>query len=106
MSEGDVKPPSAPVVAEAHQVDTFHVPKAFYDCGVIQAPELARMGGVTPRRRAFGRSIHRDRILTRHPANARTTASTRTRNRILRTLKSTRSCTRSPSPTQKPSGAD
>jgi acetyl-CoA synthetase len=31
MSEGDVKPPSAPVVAEAHQVDTFHVPKAFYE---------------------------------------------------------------------------
>jgi acetyl-CoA synthetase len=30
MSEGDVKPQN-PVVAEAHQVDTFHVPKAFYE---------------------------------------------------------------------------
>ncbi|KAF1808828.1 acetate--CoA ligase [Eremomyces bilateralis CBS 781.70] len=28
MSEGDVKPP---VVGEAHDVDTFHVPKAFFD---------------------------------------------------------------------------
>ena len=30
MSEGDVKPQN-PVVAEAHQVDTFHVPKAFIE---------------------------------------------------------------------------
>lgn len=30
MSEGDVKPQN-PVVPEAHQVDTFHVPKAFYE---------------------------------------------------------------------------
>ena len=30
MSEGDVKPQN-PVVAEAHAVDTFHVPKAFYE---------------------------------------------------------------------------
>lgn len=30
MSEGNTKP-SAPVVAEAHQVDTFHVPKAFLE---------------------------------------------------------------------------
>jgi len=28
MSEGDVKPP---VVAEAHQVDTYHVPQAFFE---------------------------------------------------------------------------
>jgi acetyl-CoA synthetase len=31
MSEGDVKPTTAPVVAEAHEVDTFHVPKAFFE---------------------------------------------------------------------------
>jgi len=31
MSEGDVKPSSGPVVAEAHQVDTYHVPKAFLE---------------------------------------------------------------------------
>jgi acetyl-CoA synthetase len=30
MSEGNVKP-AAPVVAEAHDVDTFHVPKAFFE---------------------------------------------------------------------------
>ena len=30
MSEGDVKPAN-PVVAEAHDVDTYHVPKAFYE---------------------------------------------------------------------------
>lgn len=30
MSEGNVKP-QTPVVAEAHEVDTFHVPKAFYE---------------------------------------------------------------------------
>ncbi|KIW06323.1 acetyl-coenzyme A synthetase [Verruconis gallopava] len=31
MSEGDVQPPKAsPVVAEAHEVDTFHVPEAFF----------------------------------------------------------------------------
>jgi acetyl-CoA synthetase len=30
MSEGDVKP-AVPVVAESHEVDTFHVPKAFYE---------------------------------------------------------------------------
>lgn len=30
MSEGEVQPPKAPVVAEAHEVDTYHVPKAFY----------------------------------------------------------------------------
>jgi acetyl-CoA synthetase len=30
MSEGDVTPPRAPVVAEAHEVDTFHVPQAFH----------------------------------------------------------------------------
>lgn len=30
MSEGKVQPQN-PVVAEAHQVDTFHVPKAFYE---------------------------------------------------------------------------
>lgn len=28
MSDGNTKPP---VVAEAHDVDTFHVPKAFYE---------------------------------------------------------------------------
>ncbi|KAJ9264273.1 hypothetical protein DTO195F2_2433 [Paecilomyces variotii] len=31
MSEGDVMPPKPAVVLEAHDVDTFHVPKAFYD---------------------------------------------------------------------------
>jgi acetyl-CoA synthetase len=30
MSEGEVKP-AVPVVAEAHDVDTFHVPKAFFE---------------------------------------------------------------------------
>jgi len=28
MSEGDVKPA---VVAEAHEVDTYHVPQAFFE---------------------------------------------------------------------------
>lgn len=33
MSEGGVAPPkpSAPVVAEAHEVDTFHVPQVFFE---------------------------------------------------------------------------
>ncbi|KMK54829.1 acetyl-coenzyme A synthetase FacA [Aspergillus fumigatus Z5] len=31
MSDGDVKPPKPAVVLEAHDVDTFHVPKAFYE---------------------------------------------------------------------------
>ncbi|KAF2093175.1 acetate--CoA ligase [Rhizodiscina lignyota] len=30
MSEGDTQPPKQPVVTEAHEVDTFHVPKAFF----------------------------------------------------------------------------
>jgi len=31
MSDGNVAPPKAPVVAEAHEVDTYHVPKAFFE---------------------------------------------------------------------------
>ncbi|EAW10546.1 acetate--CoA ligase [Aspergillus clavatus NRRL 1] len=31
MSDGDVKPRKPAVVLEAHEVDTFHVPKAFYE---------------------------------------------------------------------------
>ncbi|KAF2839572.1 acetate--CoA ligase [Patellaria atrata CBS 101060] len=31
MSEGDVPPPKGSVVAEAHDVDTYHVPKAFLE---------------------------------------------------------------------------
>lgn len=31
MSEGDVQPPKSTVVPEAHEVDTFHVPKAFME---------------------------------------------------------------------------
>jgi acetyl-CoA synthetase len=31
MSEGDVAPPKGPAVPEAHEVDTFHVPKAFFE---------------------------------------------------------------------------
>lgn len=31
MSDGPVKPPKASVVPEAHEVDTFHVPKAFFE---------------------------------------------------------------------------
>lgn len=30
MSEGDVQPPKS-AVPEAHEVDTFHVPKAFFE---------------------------------------------------------------------------
>lgn len=30
MSEGDVKPPQ-PKVAEAHEVDTYHPPQAFFE---------------------------------------------------------------------------
>lgn len=30
MSEGGVKPPRAPVVAEAHEVDTYHIPESFF----------------------------------------------------------------------------
>jgi len=33
MSEGDTKPPKGPVVAEAHEVDTYHVPKKFLEKG-------------------------------------------------------------------------
>ena len=33
MSEGNIQPPKGPVVAEAHEVDTFHVPKAFWKKG-------------------------------------------------------------------------
>ncbi|KAF2993690.1 Acetyl-coenzyme A synthetase 2-like, mitochondrial [Curvularia kusanoi] len=42
MSEGDVKPQN-PVVAEAHQVDTFHVPKAFFDKHPHSKPHLANL---------------------------------------------------------------
>ncbi|KKZ68017.1 acetyl-coenzyme A synthetase [[Emmonsia] crescens] len=31
MSDGPISPPKAPVVIESHEVDTFHVPKAFVD---------------------------------------------------------------------------
>lgn len=33
MSEGSVAPPkpAVPVVAEAHEVDTYHVPKAYFE---------------------------------------------------------------------------
>ncbi|KAF9883062.1 acetyl-CoA synthetase [Aspergillus nanangensis] len=31
MSDGNVTPPKSSVVVEAHEVDTFHVPKAFYE---------------------------------------------------------------------------
>ncbi|KLJ05813.1 acetyl-coenzyme A synthetase [Blastomyces silverae] len=31
MSDGPITPPRAPVVAEAHEVDTFHVPAAFVE---------------------------------------------------------------------------
>lgn len=40
MSEGEVQPPKQPVVAEAHEVDTYHVPKAFYDKHPKQKPHL------------------------------------------------------------------
>jgi acetyl-CoA synthetase len=30
MSEGKIHPPTGPVVTEAHEVDTYHVPKAFW----------------------------------------------------------------------------
>jgi acetyl-CoA synthetase len=39
MSEGDVKPAN-PVVAEAHEVDTFHVPKVFFEKHPSQGPHL------------------------------------------------------------------
>jgi len=40
MSEGDVQPPKGPVVAEAHEVDTYHVPKAFHDKHPKSKPHL------------------------------------------------------------------
>lgn len=33
MSEGSEQPPKAPVVAEAHEVDTYHVPEPFFKKG-------------------------------------------------------------------------
>jgi len=40
MSDGDVKPPTGPVVPEAHEVDTYHVPKAFFDKHPDSKPHL------------------------------------------------------------------
>ncbi|KAG9579076.1 acetyl-coenzyme A synthetase-like protein 1, partial [Aureobasidium melanogenum] len=40
MSDGNVKPPTAPVVPEAHEVDTYHVPKAFFDKHPDEKPHL------------------------------------------------------------------
>lgn len=34
MSEGNTEPPKGPVVPEAHEVDTYHVPEAFYKCAI------------------------------------------------------------------------
>lgn len=31
MSEGSVMPPKPAVVPEAHEVDTYHVPKVFHE---------------------------------------------------------------------------
>ncbi|KAJ9645922.1 acetyl-coenzyme A synthetase 2 [Coniosporium tulheliwenetii] len=52
MSEGETKPPN-PVVIEAHQVDTYHVPKAFFD----KHPKKPHIDGLDHYKQMYKESI-------------------------------------------------
>ncbi|EON64710.1 acetyl-coenzyme A synthetase [Coniosporium apollinis CBS 100218] len=52
MSEGDTKPPN-PVVAEAHQVNTYDVPKAFFD----KHPKKPHIDGLDHYKQMYKESI-------------------------------------------------
>ncbi|KAL2005752.1 hypothetical protein VTN00DRAFT_10245 [Thermoascus crustaceus] len=53
MSDGDVKPPKPAVVAEAHEVDTFHVPKVFYE----KHPSKTHLNGLEEYKKLYEESI-------------------------------------------------
>ncbi|QIW96822.1 hypothetical protein AMS68_002340 [Peltaster fructicola] len=53
MSEGDVQPPKAAAVPEAHEVDTFHVPKAFFD----KHPKKPHLDGLEHYQQLYKESI-------------------------------------------------
>lgn len=53
MSDGDVKPPKAAVVAEAHEVDTYHVPKAFHE----NHPSKPNLSGLEEYKKLYEESI-------------------------------------------------
>ncbi|KAN0112662.1 acetyl-coenzyme A synthetase-like protein 1 [Hyaloscypha variabilis] len=53
MSEGNVKPPSNPVVAEAHEVDTFHPPKKMF----LKHPSKPHLSGLDEYKELYKESI-------------------------------------------------
>ncbi|OKL59779.1 Acetyl-coenzyme A synthetase [Talaromyces atroroseus] len=58
MSDGAVLPPTAPVVAEAHQVDTFHVPEAFF----AKHPTRPHLNGLEEYKQLYEESIRQPDI--------------------------------------------
>ncbi|KAE9375741.1 acetyl-coenzyme A synthetase-like protein 1 [Stipitochalara longipes BDJ] len=53
MSEGEAKPPSNPVVAEAHEVDTFHPPKKMF----LKHPGKPHLSGLDEYKELYKESI-------------------------------------------------
>lgn len=53
MSEGNMKPPSNPVVAEAHEVDTFHPPKKMF----LKHPSKPHLSGLDEYKELYKESI-------------------------------------------------
>ncbi|GME22216.1 AMP-dependent synthetase/ligase [Neofusicoccum parvum] len=53
MSEGAVKPSNGPVVAEAHEVDTFHIPEAFH----AKHPSKPHLDGLDHYKKLYKESI-------------------------------------------------
>jgi acetyl-CoA synthetase len=53
MSEGNTKPPTNPVVAEAHEVDTFHPPKKMF----LKHPSKPHLSGLDEYKELYKESI-------------------------------------------------
>ncbi|PMD59751.1 putative acetyl-coenzyme A synthetase [Hyaloscypha bicolor E] len=53
MSEGNVKPPTNPVVAEAHEVDTFHPPQKMF----LKHPSKPHLSGLDEYQQLYKESI-------------------------------------------------
>ncbi|PMD22715.1 putative acetyl-coenzyme A synthetase [Hyaloscypha hepaticicola] len=53
MSEGDTKPPTNPVVAEAHEADTFHPPKKMF----LKHPSKPHLSGLDEYKELYKESI-------------------------------------------------
>ncbi|RDW82272.1 acetyl-coenzyme A synthetase [Coleophoma cylindrospora] len=53
MSDGQVQPPSNPVVAEAHEVDTFHPPQKMFD----KHPSKPHLDGLAEYKKLYQESI-------------------------------------------------